>query len=135
MRLHQIQWHINLLTHQEVCANSNTTYPPQKTMWPLEIETISGTPWHLAIKISFLFSFTLSTPWWLEQWNCILFLSTTNLYVEYLNLHYLHGYFLVASSFPQLCACNCKTSLLQWQKENFHQLSNQTPWNLWLNTC
>jgi hypothetical protein len=61
-KLHQIQWHINLLTHQEVCANSNSTFPPQRGIWPLGIETISGTPWHLTILNYFLFSFALSTP-------------------------------------------------------------------------
>jgi hypothetical protein len=110
-KLHQIQWHINLLTHQEVCANSNSTFPPQRGIWPLGIETISRTPWHLTILNYFLFSFVLSTPWQFEQRNCILFFFT-NLYVRYFNLHYLHRYFLIASSLPQFHACNHKTSLL-----------------------
>ncbi len=85
-----------MLTHQEVCANSNTTCPPQRGMWQLRIEIISSTPKHLSILNSFIFSFVLLTPLQLVQWNCILFHSTTNLHAKYLNLHYLHGYFLVA---------------------------------------
>ncbi len=135
MKLNQIQFHINLLIHQEVCANSNTSYPPQRGMQPLGIETISCTLKHLTILNFFKFSFTLSTPWQLAQWNCILFHSTTNLHAKYFNLHYLHGHFIVASSIFQPRAYNRKTFLLQWQKENCYQLSHQTPWNLWLNTC
>ncbi len=134
MRLNQIQWHINLLTHQEVCANWNTTCPPQRGMWPLGIETILSTPWHLTILNSFLFSFILSSPWQLAQWNCMPFPFITNLHAKCLNLHYLHEYFIVVSSILQPGACNRKTSLLQWQKENCNQLSLQTPWNIWLNT-
>jgi hypothetical protein len=56
LRLNQIWWHINLLTHQEICPNSNTTYPPQKGMWPLRIETNIKhpmTPYHF--KLFFIF--------------------------------------------------------------------------------
>ncbi len=73
-------------------------------MQPLGIETISGTPGHLTILNSFLFSFTLLTPWQIAQKICILFHSTTN-------LHYFQGYFLVASFVFQPRACNRKTSL------------------------
>jgi len=61
---------------------------------------------------NFKFPFILSNPWPLAQWNCILFHSTSNLHAKHLNLHHLHGYFLVASSIPQPHACNCKTFLL-----------------------
>jgi hypothetical protein len=47
--INQIQWHINLLTHHEVCANSNTTCPPQRGMQQLRIELISSTLGHLTI--------------------------------------------------------------------------------------
>ncbi len=63
LRLNQIWWHINLLTHQKVCVNSNTTYPPQRSMQPLGIETISSTLGRLIILNFFKFSFVLSTPW------------------------------------------------------------------------
>ncbi len=116
MRLHQIKRHINMLIPQRICANSNSTCPPQRGMQPLGIET---TPWHLTPLNSFLFSFAFSTPWQLAQWNCILFHSTTNLHTKCFNL-------------IQPWAYNHKTFLLQWQKKNCHQLSHQTPWNLWL---
>ncbi len=86
LRLHQIQRHINLLIPQRVCANSNSTCPPQRGMQPSE--TISSTLEHFTTLNSFLFSFVLSTPWQLAQWNCINFHSTTNLHAKYLNFQY-----------------------------------------------
>jgi hypothetical protein len=83
LKLNQIQWHINMLTHQEICANSNTTCPPQRSMQQIGIETILGTPRQLTILNYFLFSFTLTTPWQLAQWDCILFHSTTYLHAKY----------------------------------------------------
>jgi hypothetical protein len=56
-----------MLTHQEVCAYSNITYPLQRAMQPLGIETISSIPRHLTISNYLKFSFTFSTPWQLEQ--------------------------------------------------------------------
>jgi hypothetical protein len=39
-KLNPIQWHINMLTHKEVCVNPYTTHSPPKGMCPLGIETI-----------------------------------------------------------------------------------------------
>ncbi len=48
-KFNQIQSHINLLIHQELCVNSNTTCSPQRGMRPFGIETIWSSPWHITI--------------------------------------------------------------------------------------
>jgi hypothetical protein len=53
-KLNQIQSHINLLIHQEVCVNSNTTCSPQRGMHPFGIETIWDSPWHITIWSFFI---------------------------------------------------------------------------------
>jgi hypothetical protein len=60
--------------------------------------------------------------------------STTNFLDLYLNLHLFHPYYLVASFLPLPHVYNHETFILQWEEENWHQMSHQTLWNQWLNT-
>ncbi len=52
-KLNPIQWHINMLTHQEVCANPCTAHSPPRGMCPLRLETILGSPQHSTLFIPF----------------------------------------------------------------------------------
>jgi hypothetical protein len=55
VKLNPNQWHINLLIHQKVCANPNTTYLPPKRTCSLGIETIWSSPLFILFKIVFYF--------------------------------------------------------------------------------
>ncbi len=60
--------------------------------------------------------------------------SNTNLVNLYLNLHLFHPNGQPSSILLLSCVCNHEIFILQWEEENWHKMSHQTPWNVWLNT-
>jgi hypothetical protein len=69
------------------------------------------TPYHFKLFFIFVRSLNPLTTCTMKLHS---FSPIINLHAKYLNLHYLHKYFLVVSSIFQPHACNRKTSLLQW---------------------
>ncbi len=78
MELNPIRWHINLLTHQKVCANPNTTCSPLTSMCPLRIETI----WNIAN----------------DTLHCLYHLMLFSLFMLSLNLLHLGPFLLLVQS-------------------------------------
>jgi hypothetical protein len=123
LRLNQIQWHIikHVGPPRGMCKFKHYFSTTNKYVTIRNWDNIKHPMTPYDFKLSFIF-ICLSIPWQLAQQNCIFFPFTINFHAKYFNLYYLHKYFLVTSSIPQLCACNCKKKLLQWQKENCRQI-------------
>ncbi len=128
-----------MLTHQYVCANPYTTHSPRRGMCPLRIETIPNRHWHFTSFIPFqIICYCHSHPQPLT-FSTILATCTIKLHfppstTNFPKLHLFHPYCLVEYFLPLPHVCNRETFILQWEEENWHQMSHQTLWNQWLNT-